>query len=166
MSKPFDFLVDGPKLKPCPFCGAEAAIDSTNDYHSVYCPNESCGIDSRVTEYDDPELAFAAWNKRAGEERLEAEVGRLKEDNACLRVGDWVPLSEKNRLQAEIAKLKAVLDKCWEDNDAVLLAKIDALEAALENVKPYLSRRGMLADDGDAKDLYEQITEVSKGGAS
>lgn len=59
-------------LKPCPFCGGEAELESrffpysypTQDWYYVYC--KSCNV--QVDEYESKEKAIEAWNKRANDD--------------------------------------------------------------------------------------------------
>lgn len=72
----------------------------------------------------------------------------------------------------DIPALLAEVERLNEDKRelAGLLAKFTVstirLQAALENVKPYLARQGMLNDDGDARELWEQVSQGLKGGNS
>lgn len=57
-------------LKPCPFCGGDAVLDSYPDYEAErscdptewYVQCTSCGI--TINGYYDPIRAKKAWNKR------------------------------------------------------------------------------------------------------
>ncbi len=53
------------ELKPCPFCGGKAILDSHGRY--VYCTNQhsNCDIRPHTKFYDTPDEAVQAWNKRA-----------------------------------------------------------------------------------------------------
>jgi Lar family restriction alleviation protein len=57
-------------LKPCPFCGHEAAFtDGKYRGHDAYvvavqCSNTSCGV-ATPSHYKTRESAAAAWNRRA-----------------------------------------------------------------------------------------------------
>ena len=56
------------KLKPCPFCGAEARLvkweTNTEDYYYITCDNDCCKqAKSSLTA----EKAIAKWNRRAVE---------------------------------------------------------------------------------------------------
>lgn len=81
-------------LKPCPFCGGEAVAFKDNyEKCGVYCTccNAMLGVrlecgtvlrDGWRTEYDTPEDAIAAWNRRpAGWIPVEE---RLPEKGECL----------------------------------------------------------------------------------
>lgn len=68
------------ELKPCPFCGGEAATKSTiygyGERYEAYCTKCYIGLDLFESEED----AIKAWNKRATdwipvEERLPEESG-------------------------------------------------------------------------------------------
>ena len=60
--------VSGPKLAPCPFCGASVKIIRSNDipaYYGIkhYC--EDSKIQIRVTWYPTLSKTAEAWNRRA-----------------------------------------------------------------------------------------------------
>jgi hypothetical protein len=55
------------QLEPCPFCGGEASIKRTDTVTFVFCATRDC-VGPSASGYSDGE-AFAAWNRRAGEER-------------------------------------------------------------------------------------------------
>ena len=71
------------KLKPCPFCGGtDLDVIRKSDFAlTVHC--RDCLADGRIsfpicwTETD--ELAVEAWNHRPAEDKLKAEVERLRE---------------------------------------------------------------------------------------
>lgn len=63
-------------LLPCPFCGSEAKIfdcdwsqisDSNEVTYSPGCTNYDCIAYGNIANYDTPEEAAKAWNKRVGE---------------------------------------------------------------------------------------------------
>ena len=61
------------KLKPCPFCGADAKIIKSEDTDSslkyiftVQCSNPFCGISYECSRKD---VAIKLWNKRVQNER-------------------------------------------------------------------------------------------------
>lgn len=49
------------KLLPCPLCGSKDTFLTGGDYY-VVC--KGCGVEGPWND-DDPDLAVAAWNKRA-----------------------------------------------------------------------------------------------------
>lgn len=54
------------ELKPCPFCGGEAALTCHDNHYVAQCMNDMCGV-SAYTELRYPqsaESAAAAWNTR------------------------------------------------------------------------------------------------------
>lgn len=54
------------ELKPCPFCGGEARIQTFHFRYRVGCGTTGC-IAGRINRaFDTPEEAAAAWNRRAG----------------------------------------------------------------------------------------------------
>ena len=59
------------KLKPCPFCGAEAVIDGKR-YCWVKCKNCKAETRGTATEYG----AIALWNTRVGDDLME----RMEDD--------------------------------------------------------------------------------------
>ena len=56
------------KLKPCPFCGGEAALWRFYDLHVTnhYIGCTTCGAQTRGTDSDD--LCIEVWNRRANDE--------------------------------------------------------------------------------------------------
>lgn len=57
------------KLKPCPFCGGEAAIEGIQ-YFIVKCTE--CGAETRG---DKPKArAIAQWNRRVGDDLMERMI--------------------------------------------------------------------------------------------
>ena len=54
-------------LKPCPFCGWEAAIRKRfgRYRYRVVCSNYECGVSTRT--YKNAFDAFRVWNRRVGE---------------------------------------------------------------------------------------------------
>lgn len=66
------------KLKPCPFCGGEAALVASPDSFSCQVRCTKCGAETReienigsyfTTYYSNAIEAAEAWNKRAGENK-------------------------------------------------------------------------------------------------
>jgi Lar family restriction alleviation protein len=62
-----------PVLKPCPFCGGDAARVRGFEGAFIECPQ--CGTESGG--YDTDDAAIAAWNRRAGEADLVGALGGL-----------------------------------------------------------------------------------------
>lgn len=60
------------ELKPCPFCGGKAFLDS--EFSGVYC---NCGAELTFLESD--KEAAEKWNRRPIEDALEEENARLRE---------------------------------------------------------------------------------------
>lgn len=63
-------------LKPCPFCGGEAALERVrgDDHYSyVYCKKCHCSTNLLVcsTQYDCDKLVAKMWNKRVGEKNAD-----------------------------------------------------------------------------------------------
>jgi hypothetical protein len=51
------------KLKPCAFCGGQAALEPANKVHwRVRCKSDTCGATNWVQF--EPERAAEVWNKR------------------------------------------------------------------------------------------------------
>ncbi len=83
------------KLLPCPFCGEEAEIKSFPVFTNLrpyspetadkkyYVQRKGCATQCGALEYDTPEEAMAAWNRRAA--GWIPTVERLPEENVdCL----------------------------------------------------------------------------------
>ena len=113
-------------MKPCPFCNEQPQIQTVDEeYHQVYCHKHTATIYLE---------SFREWNKRPIEDRLEAEIERLKVLNRWIPVTERLPesgqsvfvtcLTEEGRKYTGLAqyfgeKEKAVLeedfidDSCW-----------------------------------------------------
>jgi Lar family restriction alleviation protein len=52
------------ELKPCPFCGSEASINSGTEDHYVVCRNDDCAAALIARSFSSAEEAIAAWNRR------------------------------------------------------------------------------------------------------
>ena len=131
---------DSDRLKPCPYCGADAEIGEEQDGgHFVQCINSACGASSALLfplMDDVKHLLLERWNKRCdtgGDERR--HVVCVCPD--CAR-GPHRWLAAKNA--AETHELKAAQEA-------------DELRAALESVRQYgsdtLSGRTDGPDDRD-----------------
>ena len=63
--------MDEIKLKPCPFCGAEAKISKEKQYRAnpyyVICINTECDCYAMTQRFATPYLAMKAWNRRAND---------------------------------------------------------------------------------------------------
>lgn len=74
------------ELKPCPFCGGKAEINSffvdakRTKLHRVICPNIDCWIEGRA--YLSPEAAVTWWNTR---HELTPNTNALDEINTTLQ---------------------------------------------------------------------------------
>jgi len=82
------------ELKPCPFCGSEAfATYKTGDddirRHSVHC-RDRCGaqMGSRFVGHYSEESAVKAWNLRASEERLAAQLRECAETLGAAQIDE------------------------------------------------------------------------------
>lgn len=53
------------KLKPCPFCGSEASINSGTEDYYVSCRNVDCAAALVARSFSSEEEAINAWNRRA-----------------------------------------------------------------------------------------------------
>lgn len=51
-------------LKPCPFCGGDKLLTTTNEYGGFCLTCESCDAVGPPSEYD-PKAMQRAWNTRA-----------------------------------------------------------------------------------------------------
>lgn len=85
-------------LKPCPFCGGRARTEGGIGDVLVEC--QKCGV---CTTYEDSDvIAIAAWNRRATEADLRAEVERLREALTKINVGNgWAALIARAALSPE-----------------------------------------------------------------
>lgn len=58
------------ELKPCPFCGGEAYLESVFDWVCVEC--NGCKVSTKA--YEDPKEAEEVWNRRVGDDLIERMV--------------------------------------------------------------------------------------------
>ena len=66
------------ELKPCPFCGGKAFIDS--EFSGVYC---NCGAE--LTFFESDKEAAEKWNTRPIENELHEKIEKLEAENTRLR---------------------------------------------------------------------------------
>ena len=59
------------ELNPCPFCGSEAKIEGAHS-RGFYIECSGCQKQTRLSAY--PEDAMKAWNTRASEAAIRAQV--------------------------------------------------------------------------------------------
>jgi len=111
-------------LKPCPFCGGEADIESTSAYASVYC--DDCGGQSEV--HSSEAEAIAAWNARTtppgyalvklegAEERVARAIYEVDPATEMKALDDWgdehvlEPISWENAPEIPDEKYDVVFD--------------------------------------------------------
>lgn len=61
-----------PELKPCPFCGSKAMVDSMYRHgketlYQVTCSWEGCQLQPMTEWYKDKGVVERAWNRRASD---------------------------------------------------------------------------------------------------
>lgn len=56
-------------LKPCPFCGEAAKLDTTGRLYMVYCFSTSCYVNPATKFFRRKVEAVKAWNRRSRYER-------------------------------------------------------------------------------------------------
>jgi len=132
-----DHLIDdSDRLKPCPFCGGEAEIDTVDSGQ----PNEGgffaaclkCGASTNVRFAcgEDPvELVREQWNRRA----KDAEA--LKSERRAIAFGDIV--------NSQVIAMRA----------AVVAAKLEGLDVGMQWIANTLCGPGHLPDIDEAKAL-------------
>lgn len=90
------------ELKPCPFCGGEAASYEFANGWSAECLSDKCPAQPVLDQmHHTEEQAIAAWNTRA----TDAEVERLEEAFRLLNIA-WI--DEGERAEAAEAALERV----------------------------------------------------------
>ena len=60
------------ELKPCPFCGKKAKVETITDifHHSTFmvvCGNDGCGCHPMTDPFESRREAADAWNRREAE---------------------------------------------------------------------------------------------------
>lgn len=93
-------------LKPCPFCGEIPSVDYEARYYGVDIFCKKC----RISEYSNKGIDRPIWNNRPEEDRLRAEMKRLKAENA-----DYIETIEHahqviNHQQAENERLQSLIN--------------------------------------------------------
>jgi Lar family restriction alleviation protein len=95
------------ELKPCPFCGGEAAytqiLGNYGRPHEVYC--STC--DGGITEGRSKDGVIHNWNNRPIEDALTARIAELEAEQR------WIPVSER---LPEFNKVVAVIDMSDKDS--------------------------------------------------
>ena len=136
-----------PELKPCPFCGETPTItphtpvDPTkNTMMELWCCSRTCDVAPSI-ERPAREEAIAAWNTRAREAELEAEVARCRRE--ILAAGnnpagfDWSVLERLDRLEAaeaEVARLKGSVERLVEAGEAVEAFAASGASTLIDNM--------------------------------
>lgn len=87
------------RLKPCPFCGAEAEIIGEDEYQ-VICMECDGSIDRF---FDTEEEAAKDWNCRSSENELTGKIGKLEAEN--------------KRLREALERIVSECPACFEDAD-------------------------------------------------
>lgn len=87
------FLVDGIKLKPCPFCGSPAEFTSESKEFvrcskGLQCPTEASSF--LVEEWNDRPLELAAWNAMWDIYELCNQSGFISTDAKFKKIKDIV----------------------------------------------------------------------------
>lgn len=125
-------------LKPCPFCGGRARTEGGIGDVLVEC--QKCGV---CTTYEDSDvIAIAAWNRRATEADLRAEVERLRAQakgmTALLRAGCDLLAIESEALRNSISIIGDP-DRLSDDpEDAPTIETIKEIEDWIASVKATL----------------------------
>ena len=90
------------ELNPCPFCGSEAKIEGAHS-RGFYIECSGCQKQTRLSAY--PEDAMKAWNTRASEAAIRAQV--IEEVRANVRnITDHIGVE-----YLSILKLSEMLDR-------------------------------------------------------
>jgi len=134
------------KLKPCPFCGSDAALNQEQGAADVMCSNFQCR--ARVRYYNNAETAAGAWNKRTWEPTPEqmAEMGNL---DGPLSRGQIHPVDYIKAVLAvggEPFSPWLPIETAPTDGDFLVWPVDDGIEVTWRNSKLYGSKFGAIGD--------------------
>ena len=107
------------ELKPCPFCGGEAQVN-TWTMHGItesrcFCSNSDCPNSVRT-------VAFEQWNNRPIEDALEARIAELEESDKHWAGNVKVCMQLIERYESDIAELAEA--RLIELGDVIKLQKL------------------------------------------
>ena len=88
------------KLKPCPFCGADAELKLVDGLYWVQCGGMECRVTSCTDGINDDEEAIKWWNTRPTEPEVE-----------CCNCGKPVKSLDINALCSECVNLPSARGK-------------------------------------------------------
>lgn len=136
--------VGGDALKPCPFCGASARVfrDALPLYPIWWVECSRRPIPHHTTAFRSEREALDAWNRRATEADLRAEVERLRAQakgmTALLRAGCDLLAIESEALRKSV-NIIGEPDRLSDDpEDAPTIAAITEIEDWIASVKATL----------------------------
>ena len=57
--------IESSTLLACPFCGSDAKQAIEHGWNLIYCSNNDCLVEPCTHDFETPDEAVTAWNKRA-----------------------------------------------------------------------------------------------------
>lgn len=122
-------------LKPCPFCGGEAALKDYTEVDDIQWAFVECSRCYVALEGDSSaQSAIAAWNTRASDATLSSQAAEIERLREALGKAEWALVEAAIPLEAILAAGKGSLS----------MAVWDGVANATAHVRRYMDARAAL----------------------